>query len=72
MMLMMMLTIMLAVMLMMMLAMMLLVGNAIHDITSPFNNVFHKEQPWVCLDSVGEIFFTFSMVFDKCLDGSQV
>jgi len=51
---------------------MLLVGNAIHDITSPFNNVFHKEQPWVCLDSVGEIFFTFSMVFDKCLDGSQV
>jgi hypothetical protein len=51
MMLMMMLTIMLLVM-----PMMLLVGNAIHDITSPFNNVFHKEQPWVCLDNVNEIF----------------
>jgi hypothetical protein len=39
----MMLTIMLAMMPLMMLAMMLLVGNAIHDITSTFNNVFHKE-----------------------------
>jgi hypothetical protein len=27
----------------------------IHDITSPFNDKFHKEQTWVCLHIINEI-----------------
>jgi hypothetical protein len=28
--------------------------SGIRDITSPFNNKFHKERTWVCLDIVDE------------------
>jgi hypothetical protein len=30
-------------------------GINIRDITSPFSDMFHKEQTWACLDIVGEI-----------------
>ncbi len=29
-------------------------GVSISDITSPFNNKFHKEQTWACLDIINE------------------
>jgi hypothetical protein len=29
-------------------------GIGIRDITSPFNDEFHKERTWVCLDIVDE------------------
>ncbi len=31
----------------------------IHDITSPFNNEFHKERTWVYLDIVNETHVLF-------------
>jgi hypothetical protein len=37
--------------------------NGVHDITSPSNNKFHKEQQewwaWACLDIVNEILSCF-------------
>jgi hypothetical protein len=29
-------------------------GIGIRDITSPFNDKFHKEQTWACLDIIDE------------------
>ncbi len=34
------------------------VGYVIHDITSPSNNKFHKEWPWVCL-GIDNGFFSY-------------
>jgi hypothetical protein len=33
--------------------------NGVHDITSPSNEKFHKEQPWACSDIACEIPLVF-------------
>ncbi len=37
----------------------MLIHDVIHNIISSFNNKFHKEQSWVCLDIINEFFQFF-------------
>jgi len=47
-------------------------GVSICDITSPFNNKFHKEQTWACLDIIDETHEPSQWHLTSFFIGSQV